>query len=604
MNRLHVKRRSRRVGPAFITGAVLIAGVAIPAGSAAGAPPENPCPTVLPVRDVTAGLAGTGLTVSRGQVPEQFSADVLGVLNDGIAPGVPMIVAETESPALGRVGGIWAGMSGSPVYAPDGRLIGAVAYGLAFGPSKIAGITPAEEMVKLLRDPVRVATPPRNKVALTKPLRELLTRTGAVSAQQAAGGMERLPVPFTVSGLTDSQLAKFEGKLPAGARVVRGAGVAAGVRADPSQVRPGGNLAAAISLGDVTAAGVGTATLVCDGEAVGFGHPMLFSGRSSLSANAADAITVQDESLGAPYKLANIEGVVGRINEDRRVGIRARLGAGPAAAPVTSTVADTSSGRSRDGTTAVQDRAWTNVIAPMHLLANLDQVLDRIGAGRSTVAWTATGTAGGAPWALTRTNRFAARGGSTDPDIAIASILELSAHLDRLQSNRFTPVTITSVRIDAQADDRYLHYTIDRVEVKNTAGRWVVLRPDQPITARAGARLEGRARLVAYGGLAASRTVGFTLVVPRNQAGSEGTLGISGGLDCGDGNAQSTVACDPGPPPTSFAQLVTSLQNAPKNNQVRAALVFGERATVVARAAPAVGDVVTGGLQVPVRVQR
>ena len=40
-------------------------------------------------------------------------------------------------------------MSGSPVYAADGRLVGAVAYGLA-GSSPIAGITPAAEMVKLL----------------------------------------------------------------------------------------------------------------------------------------------------------------------------------------------------------------------------------------------------------------------------------------------------------------------------------------------------------------------------------------------------------------------------------------------------------------------
>jgi hypothetical protein len=36
-------------------------------------------------------------------------------------------------------------MSGSPVYAADGRLIGAVAYGLA-GASTIAGITPAADM--------------------------------------------------------------------------------------------------------------------------------------------------------------------------------------------------------------------------------------------------------------------------------------------------------------------------------------------------------------------------------------------------------------------------------------------------------------------------
>lgn len=603
MNPSQVKQRARgRVGPILLIGAVLTAGATIPAGGALAAPPADQCPTVLPVHDVTAGLEATGLTVSRGKVPEPFSAEVLGVLKDGIAPGVPMIIAETESPAIDRVGGIWAGMSGSPVYAPDGRLIGAVAYGLSFGPSKIAGITPAEEMVKLLRDPAREASQPRQKVALTKSVQKLVAGTGEVSAQQAASGMERLPVPFTVSGLTDAQLAKLKGRLPAGTRVMRGAGVAAGTRADAEQIQPGGNIAAAISLGDVTLGGVGTATAVCDGKAVGFGHPMLFSGRSSLSANAADAIIVQDESLGAPYKLANIEGVVGTIDEDRRAGIRARFGAGPAAAPVTSTVTDTSSGQTRDGTTAVQDRGWTDVVAPMHLLSNLDRVLDRLGGGRSTVTWTATGIAGGKPWSLTRSNHFAESDAPRSGDIAFASIMEMSDHLQTLRSNRFTPVTITGVRIDAQVNDRYLHYTISKVEVKNTAGKWVALRDGRAITAKAGAKLQGRAHLVAFDGRAAARTVGFTLAVPRNRAGSEATLGISGGLDCS--GEESTVACDLGANPKSFAQLVSSLQNGSKNNEVRAALLFGESTTGAVRAAPSVDNVVTGAIQVPVRIKR
>ncbi len=56
-----------------------------------------------------------------------------------------MIMVELESPALERAGGIWQGMSGSPVYV-DGQLLGAVAYGLSWGPSPIAGVTPFSEM--------------------------------------------------------------------------------------------------------------------------------------------------------------------------------------------------------------------------------------------------------------------------------------------------------------------------------------------------------------------------------------------------------------------------------------------------------------------------
>ena len=75
------------------------------------------------------------------------------MLSDGIAPDLDMIMVELAMPEFARTGGIWQGMSGSPVYAQDGRLIGAVAYGLAWGPSPIAGVTPFEEMDDHLPEP-------------------------------------------------------------------------------------------------------------------------------------------------------------------------------------------------------------------------------------------------------------------------------------------------------------------------------------------------------------------------------------------------------------------------------------------------------------------
>ena len=57
-----------------------------------------------------------------------------------------MVMMRLSSPEIDRVGGIWQGMSGSPVYAEDGRLIGAVAYGMSWGPSPVAGVTPFADM--------------------------------------------------------------------------------------------------------------------------------------------------------------------------------------------------------------------------------------------------------------------------------------------------------------------------------------------------------------------------------------------------------------------------------------------------------------------------
>jgi hypothetical protein len=101
--------------------AALLALGLLAAPAAGQAAPADPCPAAVPVSQVTAGLTGTGYTVSSGTTPEPFTARVIGVLEDGIAPGLDMSIVETDSPAIRAVGGIWFGMSGSPVYTGDGR---------------------------------------------------------------------------------------------------------------------------------------------------------------------------------------------------------------------------------------------------------------------------------------------------------------------------------------------------------------------------------------------------------------------------------------------------------------------------------------------------
>ena len=93
-----------------------------------------------PQDDLGPDQAVNGLTVSRGVDPEPFTGTIAGVLEDGIAPGVDMILAELSSTAIDR-NGIWAGMSGSPVYADadQTQLVGAVSYTLNEGSTTLAG---------------------------------------------------------------------------------------------------------------------------------------------------------------------------------------------------------------------------------------------------------------------------------------------------------------------------------------------------------------------------------------------------------------------------------------------------------------------------------
>ncbi len=137
-------------------GALGGAATAVPSDDSAA--PVADCAAPFPLADVAKGDLVDGLTVVSGTTPEAFTGEVLGVLNDGISPGIDMIMIDLDMPAFDETGGVWQGMSGSPVYADDGRLIGAVAYGLSYGPSTIAGITPFEDMDDYLSDDALHAT--------------------------------------------------------------------------------------------------------------------------------------------------------------------------------------------------------------------------------------------------------------------------------------------------------------------------------------------------------------------------------------------------------------------------------------------------------------
>ena len=165
-DRSSLDRRSRRASLVALALATVVTNAVVADGASASSPTgrlpaqaDPSCPAAFPVRRLREGQVLNGLTVDRGTTPAPFTATVIGVLDDGIAPGLDMILAEASSPAIDRAHGIWAGMSGSPVYAADGRLVGSVSYGLTFGASPIAGITPAAEMRKLLSGGSAAAAP-------------------------------------------------------------------------------------------------------------------------------------------------------------------------------------------------------------------------------------------------------------------------------------------------------------------------------------------------------------------------------------------------------------------------------------------------------------
>ena len=206
---MNINSARGRGAAAFVASMALLgAGASLVTAPASSALVAGDCAAPFPVAELADGDAVDGLTVSEGTTPEAFTGEILGVINDGIAPGLDMVMARLTSHEIDRVG-IWQGMSGSPVYADDGRLIGAVAYGLAWGPSPVAGITPFEDM-----DDYLDADGCRRSIKVGDEAARAIAADSDVTAAQASQGFEQLPMPLGVSGLSQKRLDQMKKKGP------------------------------------------------------------------------------------------------------------------------------------------------------------------------------------------------------------------------------------------------------------------------------------------------------------------------------------------------------------------------------------------------------
>ena len=563
-------RVGKRSVPARLV-AVLGVG-AILCGVLAAAPASGgtgECPEIMPVDQLQEGMTGVGYTVVQGTTPVAFDVDILGVQPGGIGPGRDLIVIKARGPAIRQAGGIWAGMSGSPVYVND-KLIGAVAYGFTWGPSKIGGVTPAEDMADVL-DYGGSSSPAAGRVRLSKSMRRKIARESNRSSSEVSSSFGQLTLPVGVSGINRRGVNRVQRVLARGGwpmKVYPAASAEPGLGGSAVTLEPGSNFAASLSYGDITFAGIGTTTMVCNGQALAFGHPFFFDGETEMGASGARALTIVDDPVGTPYKLANVTDLVGTVDQDRWAAIRADLGNLPALIPVTSTITALSTQQTREGETDVVISEPLPYITYLHLFTNIDSAFDEIGPGSSELSWTVTGTdSEGDTWTLSRENVYA-----SDYDISIESVFELYGQLYALYYNDFEEIEFTGVDVTGTVDDEVRQYRIKKTLVSKNGKSFEDVRS---IRVRPGAVLDLKVKLVPYDS-DVKRIIEMSLKVPRD-ARRNGYIEISGGSggeefycffegDCGGSNKADTLD-----------ELIEQLEGSPTNNELTARMRLGRR---------------------------
>jgi hypothetical protein len=577
-------RRLRTFGALAVLG--IVAGL-VWTGVAFAAP--GPCADVMPLGAVVPGDDGTGWTVVSGTDPQSFDAEVLGVMPDLIGPGRDVIIVEISGPTVDAGGGVWAGMSGSPVYIDHGggpELAGALAYGFSFGATNIAGLTPAGDMLDVndlsaaRRIPARI-TLPRSVV------RKVAAKIGA-ALPTVGGSLVRLKVPVSISGVQTDRFRQMR-KLPFFKKYRPTMKFTAGASAPSSSLSgvvddlvPGGNFAAALSYGDLTLAGVGTTTYVCDGQALAFGHPMLFSGRTSLGAGSADAMTIVPDPLG-PYKLANVTNPVGTLDQDRLAGIRAVDGE-PPSIPISTVVTSIDTLRTHGGETDVVFKEAYPDLAFSHIFSNIDSVFDKIGSGSASYDWTIHGTReDGSPWVFHKDNMYV-----SEFDLSFESAFELYGELLSIANYPNEKIEFTSVEATINLEETVHDYELQKVLWCHGGTCEKVRR----IRAHPGDTLKFRAFLKPSDG-SPVETVNVQLHIPASaRAGAAATFG--GGSGCNP----LFDACGFDTPDT-FDDLLASFEGH-SNDVLVAQLLTGRKGTLSDEETSDKDQVISGSVSIPV----
>ena len=311
-------------------------------------------PELFPLEDLRPGMKGTARTVFSGSETQDFNVEILGVLPGFPGPRQSAIIAKLSGSNVEKTG-VFAGMSGSPVYI-DGKIVGAIAFSFPFSKEPIAGITPIKQMIDLFNKGSENAQPKEPRVVsfsqlagtdwkpnLPKPAVSpvsLLAPVSAGSPLLPLLGQQMTPIatPLVFSGISQESLAAFAPQLVAsGLLPVSGAGGSAPItplaEVNGNTFPPGSSISVQLVRGDYSLAAAGTVTLRDGDRIYAFGHPFLSLGASDMPMAESSVVTVIS-NMNNSFKLAVPGRMVGAISQDRASGIFGLLRQAPKMIPV------------------------------------------------------------------------------------------------------------------------------------------------------------------------------------------------------------------------------------------------------------------------------
>ena len=469
-----------------LTGALLVSSVAVAA-----------LPEIIGLKELQPGMWGTGYTVidASGEI-RPFDVQVVGILGDNSKMSAKRILVNLSGPLIEETGGAISGMSGSPIYF-NGRLAGALSAGYKdMYPTQRIMLTPIEDMLKIwdypdTRNKTRM---PQLDLAQMKAEREKFQadqeakakegkepaeekaaeeaaaqseeheeQAGAEAQDEETATDEEAEVEsgseaplehkttYFASGFGEQGLKMLQSKMsPLGIQVdydnTWDNGVSMMSVRPNAVLQPGSPVGVAMSIGDFTFGSMGTVTAVDGNRVLAFGHSYTHRGNVNYFMTDADVIsTIHGPTSG--MKLGNVQGIIGRVNQDRQDGIGGILGQFPQTVPVIVTVHDKDTGREITYNTMVAyDEEVLAALAPVVVYSSINTTLDRQDASTASLQFSLRSSYG-KDGLISRRNMFYDGG-----DVAKVAVTELNDILAVILGNKEKEADMLDLKVDVTID--------------------------------------------------------------------------------------------------------------------------------------------------------
>ncbi len=503
----------------------------------------------LPLSEIKPGMQGVGKTVFKGTRIEEFQVEIIDIIRgEGDIPYY--ILAYLKEERVLDSGGISEGMSGSPVYVKD-KLIGAISYSWEMSEHNYFLLTPIEEMLKLFNYDSLV----RESIISSPP------STTAYSGKKILNNRSFfLPVSTVlVTGLSSRSFQLFSHRLNNyNLRVIQGVESLGGINLStigelPNQkIEAGSAIGIQLSRGDVNITAIGTVTYREGNKIIALGHPFLRKGEVSFLLSSV-YIYHSLPNIIMPFKLGTPLNLIGKVSQDRAVGILGEINSFPQVIPLKIMVnnQDNSSSLSM-GVQLVNDYDLLESLVSSITLQAIDNGLDRIGPGTAQVRVELKGKK--EEQSLIRENMFC-----DTQDIAWKSISELPEIIKALVDNYFEEVIISEINLDIRITKEKKLGRLEEVKLeKNT------LKP--------GDNLKALVRIKPFREDLFEEQL--TIRLPKDIPPGEAWLCVNGGGDMANLSEINILGEDKEKVSKNLSEVLEDIRERPKGNQIIAEIVY------------------------------